>query len=455
MAFKMNRSIIKGTKPHKASIAKARQPVVAQTKMQADPGLVGAGKALGESYVPGAIDYGLDTKTEFKWAKKKKDDENGCEQTTSCVEGYEWSQKACECVEKEVKEDDVRGCMDTNANNYNSSATVDDGSCDYDEPNRDDEDNEDRDDSNEGSNEGSDDSNYTDEAEDLDYTDEDIDADLARIGDGDGGNGQSTEFTNEEWEAEQEREAIRTANELQARLDTESATRAHAASTILPMSQLGLMPTTNTPEMELKKAGPAPEYKKTPKAHDNPDYDVEAQRYDNEGNLISIGGVTNSPGYSYEVESDQWTYNGNPIESYEVPEEFVDSQDEQNEERKNKLRNQNLNSNTPSNEPKEADLIQPQPQYTDTATTDNKEQPVVKEEKPHPNDFEGSFWEKQKQYKEALKLWWKRNNPNTKSPPTQRRVKSEAELRDDKIFKNAVPGGIAQQTMLKNGYKNK
>jgi hypothetical protein len=433
MAFNMNRSIIKGTKLHKASVAKARQSTVSQTRMQADPGLVKAGRDLGLSYAPGAIDYGLDTKADLDFKR-----------------------------EKEKQGDYVLGCMDSKATNYSAAATKDDGNCTYDElEGTGSVSQEDIDimnsgatfDSGDGNGDGSGDgsagngdgagtSNYVEE-DDVDYTDEDIEADLARIGDGDGGNGQPTEFTNEQWELEQEQEAIRAANELQARLDTESATRAHAASTILPMQQSSLIPTTNTPEMELKKAGPAPEYEKTPKAHDNPDYDIEASRYDNEGNLISLGGVTNSTGYSYGVESDQWTYNGNLIEPHEVPEEFVDSQDEQNEARE--LRNRNNVDST--------ETVTPEVATNETTTTPPEGEQIL--EKPRMSDFEGNWFQRAEQYKEAMRAYKEKYDVKYKKAPTQRRVKSEAELRYDKIFKNAVPGGIAQQTMLKNGYKNK
>ena len=63
MAFKMNRPIIKGTPFHKASIAKATsESIVAQTRTQADSSLVGAANELGKSYIPAAIDYSVDTK---------------------------------------------------------------------------------------------------------------------------------------------------------------------------------------------------------------------------------------------------------------------------------------------------------------------------------------------------------------------------------------------------------
>jgi len=61
MAFKMNRPIIKGTANHKASIAKTTaQSEVSQSRTKADAGLVGAADALGKSYKPQAIDFELD-----------------------------------------------------------------------------------------------------------------------------------------------------------------------------------------------------------------------------------------------------------------------------------------------------------------------------------------------------------------------------------------------------------
>jgi hypothetical protein len=61
MAFKMNRPIIKGTTHHKASIAKAKsksESIVAQTRTQADAGLITAADAFGQSFSPKEIEYG-------------------------------------------------------------------------------------------------------------------------------------------------------------------------------------------------------------------------------------------------------------------------------------------------------------------------------------------------------------------------------------------------------------
>ena len=72
MAFKMNRPIIKGTANHKASIAKATaQSVVSQSRTKGDAGLFAAADALGRSYKPQAIDFELD-KINIDVPEKKK-----------------------------------------------------------------------------------------------------------------------------------------------------------------------------------------------------------------------------------------------------------------------------------------------------------------------------------------------------------------------------------------------
>jgi hypothetical protein len=61
MAFNMKRPIIKGTPLHKASVAKAKATsVVSQARTQGDAGLIAASNALGKSYKPQAIDFDLD-----------------------------------------------------------------------------------------------------------------------------------------------------------------------------------------------------------------------------------------------------------------------------------------------------------------------------------------------------------------------------------------------------------
>jgi hypothetical protein len=61
MAFNMKRPVIKGTPLHKASVAKAKaKSIVSQRRTQADAGLVSAANTLGKSYKPQAIDFELD-----------------------------------------------------------------------------------------------------------------------------------------------------------------------------------------------------------------------------------------------------------------------------------------------------------------------------------------------------------------------------------------------------------
>ena len=68
---------IEGTAAHKASMAKAKAFTVEQTRTSGDPSLVTAGSELGSSYVPGAIDYGIEAgfKIDSKDKKKKKNGE--------------------------------------------------------------------------------------------------------------------------------------------------------------------------------------------------------------------------------------------------------------------------------------------------------------------------------------------------------------------------------------------
>ena len=70
----MNRPIIKGTANHKASIAKAKaESIVSQRRTQADAGLVSAADTLGKSYKPQAIDYSIKQKgIDFLDIKKEK-----------------------------------------------------------------------------------------------------------------------------------------------------------------------------------------------------------------------------------------------------------------------------------------------------------------------------------------------------------------------------------------------
>ena len=76
MAFKIKRSIIHGTKAHKASIAKAKKEQAKQ-KVGADAALIEAANALGRSNIGKKIDYTLDIPSikvpEFEKRKRKRE----------------------------------------------------------------------------------------------------------------------------------------------------------------------------------------------------------------------------------------------------------------------------------------------------------------------------------------------------------------------------------------------
>ena len=484
MAFNMNRSIIKGTKLHKSSMAKAKRSVVSQDRMQADRGLVEAGRGLGESNIGGAIDFGLDTKTDLDFKR-----------------------------EKQKQGDYVLGCMDSTATNYSAAATKDDGNCTYDEtPPEVTDDREmgpvitqedinemnrnatigvdgDGDGDGDGSGDGAGTSNYVDEVED-DYEltpTEEFDGEDGTTGGG-GGNGQGNAFSNEQWELEQQQEALRAANEIKANLDAESRRRSnesYAALSILPPKNVNSMPTTNNSNSNIIALNPADiNSQNVIPAHLDKNYSKNTPKANKEFNNLNLGieqdvheeyytdigldpmNVKRSEnydinGYEYSrvidangVEHDLWSYNNKSITDDQVgTEEYtavmteVARRQKEEYEKEQLEKEQNLNSNTPKDESTETELL-PQPQ---SESTDNTE--IT--EKPRMSDFEGNWFQRAAQYKEAMRAYKEKYDVNYKTSPTQRRVKSEAELKYDKIFKNAVPGGIAQQTMLKNGYKNK
>ena len=389
----MNRPVIKGTANHKASIAKAKaDSIVSQRRTQADASLVGAGKAMGESYIPAAIDYSIKQKgIEFLDIKKEKG--------TPPPPQLEKMEKL---KEPELKGPDLEKREVPELKQKDKKET------------------------------------YIEEPEDADVND------FSYIENNNASSNAKSDSANpkpyKNWKIRQEEENIAAAEANKKRLDEASRQRAKTNSTKVKPKKSKLLP-TNATEIELKKADTTTESKKTPKAHNNPEYNVKGSKYDSEGNLTSLGGVTDSPGYSYEQESDQWTYNGIAVESYEVPEELVDSEDENKEERENKSRNRNLNSNTPSNKPVEEDIIQPQPP-----------KPVVEEKKTLSkleirkkrvadkkyNDPDTGKNVKDQMLKEGYV-------PNESKSPTQ--------ARDNRIYRNAIKGGAVRKNMIKSGYK--
>jgi hypothetical protein len=410
MAFNMNRPIIKGTSLHKASIAKAKsESIVSQARVSADSSLVGAGELLGESYIPAAIDFSIDrseptlTKKDLenhtpkvKNPKVKKEKEKVVEKTPGpaiTLEDIQQSNKDAKIdTDKKAKNSEKKKVKIKVKKNKKKKK-------------------------------------YVEEAED-----EDIIVD-------DGRNNEATVHPNKKdrgyknWKVKEEEKNIAAAEANKAKLDAESKARKNKASKIEPKN-IDKLPTT-LPEGKLEQAGPAPEAKPGKgKAHENPDYETKRSTKNSEGQITSLGGTpVENPGYSYNEESDQWTYNDILVEPHEVPEEFVDGVDAEREESDNI----NLNSNTPSNNSTRVDLLpQPQPVEAKEATT-------TPDRKPKPSDFEGSFKERQEQYRIANEEWYQAQQA--------KKGKSPMEMRDDRIYRNARADGPVRENMIKSGYK--
>tara|TARA_R100000541_G_scaffold25572_2_gene35185 strand:- start:89 stop:1180 length:1092 start_codon:yes stop_codon:yes gene_type:complete len=360
MAFKMNRPIIKGTPLHKASIAKAKaESIVSQARTQADASLVQSGKLLGQSYMPAAIDFSIDTP---EIDIKKKD---------------------------AVKKRDKRN-------------------------NKKDQDNKDLD-------------NKDSENKDQEKRDNSKDKKATKIPKID----KLKNIPIEEKEIILPKETPEYNPEFTA-LKEEPLTIAPKNFKLKPLD-------IDSNDVKIQKATrPAPETVKTPKAHENPNYEVDKPQYDSEGNMTSIGGVA-SGGYNYQVESDQWTYNGIAIESYEVPEEYVNSVDQDIEEKEAAKKNKDLNSNTPSNDSTNVDLLpQPQPVVSETEVTPPLER--TKEQKENDkiyNDFRTSKYKKRKMIEAGY-------------IPIE--SKSAAQMRDDRIYTNAKANGQVRKNMIQGGY---
>ena len=153
MAFKMKgsphkRGEIQGTRAYKRSIAKAisqqQQPVVAQTRTQADANLIQAASDLATSYSPGRINYELNmpdiddpSKSSNPYWQESYDEyvtrmeEAGAQP----ISRDDWVNARNKDQKIEKKEDPPkRGCTDAAADNYCEDCTEDDGSCVYTDP---------------------------------------------------------------------------------------------------------------------------------------------------------------------------------------------------------------------------------------------------------------------------------------------------------------------------------
>jgi hypothetical protein len=462
MAFNMNRPIIKGTSLHKASTAKAKsESIVSQARVSADSSLVGAGELLGESYIPAAIDFSIDrseptltkkdlenhtpkvknpkvkkekekVETKVKKNKKKKKYIEEAEDEDIIVDDGRNNEATVHPNKKDrgyknwkVKEEE-KNIADAEANkkrlNEASAKRVADAKAKKED-------------------EASKKRAYESSKKALEADSADEDNDYSGI---ENNNSDPTEGSTgtqnkpyENWKAREQERNIAAAEANKAKLDAESKARKNKASKIEPKN-IDKLPTT-LPEGKLEQAGPAPEAKPGKgKAHENPDYETKRSTKNSEGQITSLGGTpVENPGYSYNEESDQWTYNDILVEPHEVPEEFVDGVDAEREESDNI----NLNSNTPSNNSTRVDLLpQPQPQPVEA-----KEATTTPDRKPKPSDFEGSFKERQEQYRIANEEWYQAQQA--------KKGKSPMEMRDDRIYRNARADGPVRENMIKSGYK--
>ena len=423
MAFNMKRPIIKGTPLHKASIAKAKtDSIVAQTRTAGDPSLVDAGRALGRSYIPEAIDFSKDGLIDFgdvearenkgkeKGKEKKKKNNRDVDGEVPVIENetnygnsYGWrfrkrnkkKEEQEEEVIKEKKKDILVGDTESADSKYVAP--------------------------------------YVEEAEDEDII-EDAGLDDERTV-----NPNKKDRGYKNWKVREEERNIAAAEANKAKLDAKSKARKNKASKIEP-KKIEQMPTT-TPETKLEQAGPAPEAKPGKgKAHNNPDYKAKGPTTNSEGQVTSIGGTPpQNPGYSYNKENDQWTYNDIPVVLDEVPAEFVSGVELEEQEGYNI----NLNSNTPSNDSTSVDLL-PQPQ-TNTIAPTNTEQTLTP-----------------RQIRERKKQDKKYNDPNT-GPNVKATMieegynpiksKNAEKMRDDRIYRNARKDGPVRRNMIKSGYE--
>jgi len=535
----MKRPIIKGTPLHKASIAKAKtESIVSQRRTQADSSLVAAGNALGESYIPAAIDFSIDQKAikipksesggkgpktskkpkVTKYIEEKEDDDliedaGLDDKKTKGPKG-----KSYENWKVREEKDNIRLAEENKARLDEASArrayrskevtkiepisikklptskkklelekATESADSKYVAP-------------------------YVDEAEDKDNDYSGIENDNSDPTDG------STSAKNKpykNWKVRENEKNIADAEANKAKADAASAKRVAEAnakakadaeakknntnfnynldnnsdivaqevpktkpktkskvkvdpsvsaaetkakkefdnrdktvvSTIKPKN-IEQIP-NNISEQKLEQAGTAP---KGPKekvdADKNPDYTINKPSRNLEGGTIDFGGSTNSPGYNYDEDADQWSYNGINISDDEVSTEAyaaimkdVMRREQEETQGREKEKQTNLNSNTPSNDSTSVDLLPQQQAVVDNKTT--PPQARTREQKENDkiyNDFRTSNYKKRKMIEEGYS-------------PIQ--SKSPMEMRDNRIYRNAQVDGPVRKNMIKGGYTPK
>ena len=150
-----------------------------------------------------------------------------------------------------------------------------------------------------------------------------------------------------------------------------------------------------------------PQQEPTIKAHENPNYSIQGSKKDIEGRTISIGGFTSSPGYRYNETDDQWTYNGINIREDEVKDDVYNAIMEdviKDQTERNKSSSKESSKTSTSN------VIDTEKLSQNTIRNNRVDSSGSwqSEKRPRPKDFEGNFFEKQKQWREANRQWWKK-----------------------------------------------
>jgi hypothetical protein len=445
MAFNMNRPIIKGTSLHKASIAKAKsESIVTQTKTQANASLVSGGEALGRSYIPIAIDYSVDGLIDFgdvgggkKKKKKKGDKYKSDDKTTTTTEVKVEDLKKGEEKKKDVKKVEKK----------ETYVDVEDEENDY---------------SGVASNNSNPTEGFTSTAIQP-YENWKVRENKKNIADAealkakmdaknntnfDYNSNTNSDIVAPETPKQKPKSKVKvdpsiSAAETKAKKEFDNRDRT-AMSPIEPKAVVELP--NNTPDPKPKKADTAPNAKEKPDADKNPEYAISKPKLNAEGNPVDFGGSTNSPGYNYDAESDQWSYNGINITEGEVSSEAYtaitrDIMRREREETQERIKEEeiNLNSNTPSRGSSNVDLLpQPPPAVNNEVATTTPRTRKQKENDKIYNDFRTSKYKKKKMIEGGY------NPIQSKSP---------MEMRDDRIYRNARADGPVRENMIKGGYK--
>ena len=432
MAFNMKRPIIKGTPLHKASIAKAKtDSIVAQTRTAGDPSLVDAGRALGRSYIPEAIDFSKDGLIDFgdvearegvearkKKGKKKvkvkeKYDDSGLVNPDTQGGDYNFDINYSEEEKKEEKKKEEKRDKsgDKKATKIKPTKPGESKGKKRKAP-----DLETRD-MLYGDTESADSeyvAPYVEEAEDEDVIEDaglDNEPDMSNV---ESGNANNRGYKN--WKVREEERNIAEAEALKARMDAEQEKRENDPLTKNILDQSDMPQPNYTPEYrDIKNASKTPrkglqelptnnttpnlsEVEMPPEknkvfAHENPKYKVANK--DIEGRGINLN---NNKGYRVTTENGESviTYNGVPITTSEVPPEIMMGvlKDEQQQQQ-----DIDLSSQTPNQFPN----------------------PVQKKD-------DGIS-------KTAIKS------------------KNAEKMRDDRIYRNARKDGPVRRNMIKSGYE--